>query len=244
MSLISGVAPGNDAKFYEDKVVGFRNFANKLWNIGRFIQMQDKTQNSTSKTQEYKAKTLADKWIVSRLNNTIKEVTGDFDNYRFSLAAEKLYEFAWHELADWYVEIAKKQGDENTYQLLTNIYLETLKLLHPFMPFITETIFQSFEPKKMLMVEKWPSATEDEINAQTEQDFKALQDLVTAIRSWRKEKNIEPKEILRAQIAGGGNLVTEQKEVINYLCRIEIESVEELAEFDLEVDEMKVRIMI
>ncbi|HRY62985.1 MAG TPA: class I tRNA ligase family protein [Patescibacteria group bacterium] len=248
MSLISGVAPGNDAKFYEDKVVGFRNFANKIWNIGRFIQMAKQDVGAglapARATARVAPTTLADRWIMSRLNNVIKEVTGDFDNYRFSLAAEKLYEFAWHELADWYVEIAKKQGDDNTYQLLTNIYLDTLKLLHPFMPFITETIFQSFEADKMLMIEKWPGVDEKKINAQTEQDFKVLQDLVTAIRSWRKEKNIEPKEILKVQIAGGGNLVTEQKEVIDYLCRTEIESVEELAEFNLEVDEMKIRIMI
>ncbi|HOZ36460.1 MAG TPA: class I tRNA ligase family protein [bacterium] len=244
MSLISGVTPGNDAKFYEDKVVGFRNFANKLWNIGRFIQLAMSNEQQTIADNNWEARTLADKWIVSRLNNIIKEVTGDFDNYRFSLAAEKLYEFAWHELADWYVEIAKKQGDENTYQLLTSVYLNTLKLLHPFMPFITETIFQSFEAEKMLMVESWPGINEEKINVQTEQDFKAIQDLITAIRSWRKEKNIEPKEILKAQVAGGGELVAGQKELVDYLCRVEIEGVEELTEADLEVAEMKMKIMI
>ncbi|NMB48686.1 class I tRNA ligase family protein [Candidatus Kuenenbacteria bacterium] len=260
MSLISGVTPGNDAKFYEDKVVGFRNFANKLWNIGRFIQLainnkqqthpQLRSDGGQATNNSWEAKTLADKWIISRLNNIIQEVTGDFDNYRFSLAAEKLYEFAWHELADWYVEIAKKQGDGNTYQLLTTVYLETLKLLHPFMPFITETIFQSFEADKMLMIKKWPEIDEEKINAQTEQDFKALQDLISAIRSWRKSAqggpggNVESKDILKVQIAGGGELVAEQKELIDYLCRTEIESVEELAEFDLEVDEMKVKLVI
>lgn len=241
MSLISGVTPGNDAKFYEDKVVGFRNFANKLWNIARFVQLTISNEQLTIKAN-WQEKTLADRWIVSRLNNIIKEVTGDFDNYRFSLAAEKLYEFAWHELADWYVEITKKQGDENTYQLLTGVYLETLKLLHPFMPFITETIFQSFEADKILMIEKWPTAAEEKINTQTEQDFKALQDLISAIRSWRKEKNVEPKDILQAQIAGGGELVAGQKELIDYLCRTEIQSVAELAEFDLEVAGMKTKI--
>ncbi|NMC51860.1 class I tRNA ligase family protein [Candidatus Kuenenbacteria bacterium] len=243
MSLISGVTPGNDARFYEDKVVGFRNFANKLWNIGRFIQLTiNNSQQAIS--NDWEAKTLADRWIVSRLNNITKEVTGDFENYRFSLAAEKLYEFAWHELADWYVEIAKKQGDENTYRLLTDIYLHALKLLHPFMPFITEIIFQSFEADKMLMIEKWPGVDEEKINTQAEQDFKNIQDLVTAIRSWRKEKSIEPKEILQAQIAGGGNLIGGQKEIIDYLARVKIESVKELAEFDLEVDEMKIKFVI
>ena len=189
-----------------------------------------------------KPTTLADQWIISRLNNIIKEATEDFDHYRFSLASEKLYEFAWHELADWYVEIAKKQGDENTYQLLTEVYLKTLTLLHPFMPFITEVIFESFRPEKMLMIEKWPAADEDKINAQTEQNFKALQDLITAIRSWRKEKNIEPKEILKIKVASDDDLIKKEKNIIDYLAKVEVESVDKLAECDLEVAGMKVKI--
>ena len=244
LSLISGVTPGNDARFYEDKVVGFRNFANKLWNIGRFIQMSPygRSLEGGQINKTIKPTTLADQWIISRLNNIIKEATEDFDHYRFSLASEKLYEFAWHELADWYVEIAKKQGDENTYQLLTEVYLKTLTLLHPFMPFITEVVFESFRPEKMLMIEKWPAADEDKINAQTEQNFKALQDLITAIRSWRKEKNIEPKEILKIKVASDDDLIKKEKNIIDYLAKVEVESVDKLAECDLEVAGMKVKI--
>lgn len=237
LSMVVGNSAGNKLNLSEQKIAGYRNFANKLWNIGRFIQMNLKSEMRGKAAP----RTLADKWIVSRLNSLIKEVSEDLDRFKFGLAGEKLYSFTWRELADWYVEIAKVQNDDNSHKLLVEVYKELLKLLHPFTPFVTEKIWEYIGGDKLLMVEKWPEVDDKKINSQVEQDFVLIKELITVIRSWRKENKREPKEIIKIQIAGADKLIGEQKEIINKLARVETESVKELADKDFEVENLRVR---
>lgn len=156
MALIVGTATGNDVKFDENRVKGYRNFATKLWNIARFIQMnkpeaRSKNQES-SKNNEY----------ILELADIKKEITSHIENFEYHLAAEKIYHYIWHTLADKIIEAEKKnlKDGSNTqklesYTLLEQLLLESLKMLHPFMPFVTEEIYQKIQPGKMLMVEKW-----------------------------------------------------------------------------------------
>lgn len=163
MALIIGNPPGNDIKINEDKIRGYRNFTNKIWNIGRFILLnlepvKDKVPfNPNSDSQLTKN----DKEILKNLNQLIKDVTGYLEKYRFDLAGEALYHFLWHQFADKYLEISKekvKDGNLMVLSVMRHVYLKCLKLLHPFMPFITEEIWQKF-PKKTnlpLIISPWP----------------------------------------------------------------------------------------
>jgi len=254
LSLLFGNTAGNSLKLAEQKIAGFRNFSNKLWNIGRFIQFQELSESSlrdsgaeTTNLQSYKPITLADKWINSRLNNLIKEVTNHLENYQFSLASEALYNFSWKELADWYIEIVKIQNNQNTHSLLITHYSLLLKLLHPFIPFVTEKIWEYFGSDKLLMIEQWPEFDESKIDQQAEQDFVFIQELISQIRSWRKENSKEPKDVLKVQIGTGksdGKLVAEQKEIIEKLARVKMEVVERLSgEKDLEIGNVAVKFL-
>lgn len=168
MALVYGTAAGNDQALSEDKIRGMRNFANKLWNIGRFIEMNLQAQNSNVKTQMYdekmhkKLKNPHDKRIISELNMLASGVTQDMESYRFSEAAQKIYDFTWHTLADVHLEKNKerfKEGDLQALAVLCHVYLTILKLLHPFMPFVTEKIYQKIPGwnKIPLIISSWPS---------------------------------------------------------------------------------------
>ncbi|OGG87395.1 valine--tRNA ligase [Candidatus Kuenenbacteria bacterium RIFCSPHIGHO2_02_FULL_39_13] len=257
LSMVLSNAAGNSTRLSEQKIAGFRNFANKLWNIGRFIQLStnnkqlttnDKLTTDSCESSVVSCKTLADKWITSRINNLIKEVTDDLENFRFGLAGEKLYDFTWHELADWYVEIAKippyggsAEVGQNSYKILIFIYKTLLKLVHPFAPFVTEKIWEYFGNGDLLIIEKWPQTDEKKITGQAEQDFELIKELITAIRSWRKENKKEPKEILKIQIAAPDKLVGSQKEIIDKLAKVDLEIVEKLVDKDLEIGNLKIK---
>jgi len=242
LSMVIGNSAGTKLNLSEQKIASFRNFANKLWNIGRFIQFQEE-QNKLVYQLKNKPITLADQWITSKLNNLIKETTEDLEKFRFGLAGEKLYDFTWHTLADWYVEIAKTQSNNNTYSLLIDIYKTLLKLLHPFTPFVTEKIWEYLENDNLLITTKWPIINKTENNTQAEQDFELIQELITAIRSWKKENKIEPKEILKIQIAGSNKLINSQQTIINHLAKVELTTAEALADKDFEVRELKIKIL-
>ncbi len=241
LSMVIGNTAGTKINLSEQKIASFRNFANKLWNIGRFIQFQAE-QNKLVYQNKAEAKTLADQWIISRLNNLIKEVTEDLKKFRFGMAGDKLYEFTWHELADWYVEITKIQSNNNTYSILVDVYKTLLKLLHPFTPFVTEKIWEYFGDDKLLMITKWPTTEEQKINSQAEQDLNLIQELITAIRSWKKENKIEAKEILSIQITGANKLIREQKEIVDHLAKVNLTSVDSLTDKDFEVENLKIKI--
>lgn len=239
LSLIIGTSAGTPLKLSEQKIAAYRNFANKLWNIGRFIQLTI-SNYQLAKDSEIKPVTLADKWIISRLNSLIKEVTSDLNNFRFGQAAEKLYDFTWHELADWYVEIVKIQNNKESFYLLYKVYNSLLKLLHPFTPFITEKIWEFMGDGQMLMVASWPKADESLINAEIEKKFEAVKEIVTAIRSWRKENKLEAKEVGKGQFSGD-DLTASEWELIGKLTRYEFRQSKKLPAADLEIGKIKIK---
>jgi valyl-tRNA synthetase len=155
MALIFGSAAGNDIAFSEDKIRGMRNFTNKLWNIGRFIEInkQEKIQDTSLVKPENKT----DKKLTEDINKLTKKITQNIDKFELNLAAESLYEFIWHEFADNYIENVKSRITKDSYSVLLASYLTLLKLLHPFMPFITEEIYGKLDPEKeMLIISSWP----------------------------------------------------------------------------------------
>jgi valyl-tRNA synthetase len=162
-ALIYGNATGNDQALSYPKLEAARKFANKIWNIGRFIEMQkDKITESKSQmkitTSNVKAKNTIDQEWVTKVNNLNLEITKYLDSYQFNLAAERLYEFIWHEFADIYIEDVKNRIDNDSYSILILLYTNLLLLLHPFMPFITEKINQELKlENKMLIISPWPS---------------------------------------------------------------------------------------
>ncbi|MBI2195590.1 MAG: valine--tRNA ligase [Candidatus Levybacteria bacterium] len=166
-TLVYGTALGNDQTLSFEKLEAMRNFSNKLWNIARFIDLK-RTQNSNLKTKNLTIEQLSnnaihknDKEWIEKINLLVSEISGNLDKYQFNYAAEKLYEFIWHQFADIYIEDVKNRIDENSYLILTTLYLILLKLLHPFMPFITEEIYQRLGAQaggeESLTIEKWPS---------------------------------------------------------------------------------------
>lgn len=214
MSLIKGIAPGNDSRFYEDKVADARNFVNKLWNISRFVTMQE--------AQTTKEASLADRWIESRVAQLITEVSSDLDSYQFSQASEKLYDFVWHEYADWYIEMSKvselgSRGQKDILEVL-------LRMLHPFMPFVTEVLAEKIglsETSELLMVAEWPKADPAAIDKELDKRMVTIQELISGVRSLRKEYQVKPGETLK--VLGEGFSKDEQL-IMSRLARIEFAS--------------------
>lgn len=188
LSLIIGSSPGADLRLYEEKIAGYRNFVNKLWNISRFIFGSVGKIYRISKQPQ--PKTLADRWILAEFNKLIEQVTSDFDNYRFSSAGEKIYEFSWSKLADWYLEISKIEKGKD--EILLYILERLLVLSHPFTPYVTEVIWQQFATDNLLMVDKWPSFIKFDDSILS--DFAELKELVVAIRNLKAENKIAPTD--------------------------------------------------
>jgi len=207
-TLVTGNTPGNDMRFYWERVESSRNFANKLWNASRFVLMNLEDVDSAEVLHGYgvAAKetgsfTLADQWILSRFTKTVHEVTRNLERFELGEAARLLYEFIWNEYCDWYIEMAKArlynkeevQARQTAQYVIWYVLENTLKLLHPFMPFITESIWQHLPHKgHSIMVTDWP--VEDEIlsNEQAEQQMNSIMDTIKAIRNMRAEVNVPP----------------------------------------------------
>jgi valyl-tRNA synthetase len=210
LSLLSGIAPGSDSRFYEEKVAGARNLVNKLWNISRYIISNIKYQISNAGI-EYKKITLADRWILAKMEKLIKEVTDDFNNYRFSQAEEKLREFTRDYLADWYLEVCKFEKSDEKGKILNLILKDLLKLWHPFIPFVTEKIWEEIGGGKLLMIEKWPDsakATSGKLSYVHEEGngFELIKNIITAIRNARAENKIKPGKKIKAVMYVGKNI--------------------------------------
>jgi valyl-tRNA synthetase len=160
LALVFGTSAGNDIIIAEEKIRGMRNFANKLWNISRFVMMNlEKSDYTTKELKEYEIVTEADKAVIAGLQTLVTEVTADLETMQFQIAAETLYEFVWHQFADIYLEAAKTQINPNTQKILLGSLVTQLALLHPFMPFVTEAIYQSLpisDKEKTLMQSAWP----------------------------------------------------------------------------------------
>jgi valyl-tRNA synthetase len=233
LSLLLGNTPGNDMKLSEEKIAGFRNFTNKLWNISRFmlINIADPVIDLNFPAEHIK--TLADQAILAKMNEVIVEITQDLEENRFSVAGEKLRDFTWSYLADWYLEIAKIEGNKS--EILNYILINLLKLWHPFMPFVTETIWQEVYGVngRLLMTEPWPRGKEtktqpmyfgDVTFSEVLKEFSTLQEIITAIRALRADYKIEPAQKVAASITAKHNdphLIFNNSEIIAYLSRLE-----------------------
>lgn len=196
--LITGNTPGNDMRFYWERVEGTRNFANKIWNASRFALMNMEGYDKDAELAPY---TLADKWILSRLQDTVKDVTGLLERFELGEAGRAIYDFIWSEVCDWYIEIAKPRlynkeaaAERATAQhVLATVLVSAMKLLHPYMPFITEEIYQCLPHEaESIMISKWPVADESLIDLEAERGMNAIMDSIKAIRNMRAEVNANP----------------------------------------------------
>lgn len=223
LSLVIGNSPGNDLRLSVDKVAGFRNFTNKLWNMARFMLLNIDDPKLVDKAPE--PKTLADRWILSRLSEVITDVTSNIEKFNFSYAGELLRDFTWSEIADWYLEIAKIEGGKS--EMLNYLLNVILKLWHPFMPFVTEEIWQEVYGTGFVMVSGWPKSTTPENVA----DFSLITDMITGVRALRAENKIEPAKKLNVVISAGDkeNLLNENIEIIKGLARLENTTIEKSA---------------
>ena len=197
-NLVTGNSPGNDMRFYVEKCGAMRNFANKLWNASRFVMMNLSIEkNELPETLE-----LEDKWILSKLNSLSREVCDNLDKYELGIAAAKIYDFIWDTYCDWYIELTKPRlnsGDEaknrSAQQVLLYVLTEILKLLHPFMPFITEEIWQALpHDGEALMVAEYPKFDEKLAFPREEQDFEMVMAAIKGVRSRRAEMNVPPSK--------------------------------------------------
>lgn len=196
--LITGNTPGNDMRFYWERVEGTRNFANKIWNASRFALMNMEGYDKDAELAPY---TLADKWILSRLQDTVKDVTGLLERFELGEAGRAIYDFIWSEVCDWYIEIAKPRlynkeaaAERATAQhVLATVLVSAMKFLHPYMPFITEEIYQCLPHEaESIMISKWPVADESLIDPEAERGMNAIMDSIKAIRNMRAEVNANP----------------------------------------------------
>ncbi|MGL4571446.1 MAG: valine--tRNA ligase [Clostridium sp.] len=197
--LVTGNAPGNDIRYYPERVESARNFANKIWNASRFVMMNldREVMDKYKDTKEY---SLADKWILSNLNTLVKEVTENMDNFELGIALQKVYDFMWTEFCDWYIELVKPvlYGDDEkakgiVYNVLFTVLETGLKLLHPVMPFITEEIFTHLnEDEETITLSAWPEYNEELKNEKAEDDMAFVIEAIKNLRNLRAEMNVKP----------------------------------------------------
>ena len=198
LTLVTGNAPGNDMRFSEKKIIASRNFANKVWNASRFMLMNIEKADLTGVTLE--ELTPADRWILSKANTLVKDVTENMENYDFGVAVAKLYDFIWEEFCDWYIEMVKPRlyNEEDASKAaalftLKEVLSIALKLLHPYMPFITEEIFCSLQDEEdSIMVSEWPVYREEYHFEAEENEVEAIKVAVRNIRNLRAEMNVAP----------------------------------------------------
>ncbi len=240
-NILVGSTPGNDTNVGPKKVEANRNFVNKIWNAGRFVISAISGQPlAGSEKEEY---TLADSWIWAKLQQLIRDVERNFQNFQYGQAGQQIYEFVWSDFADWYVEIAKEQMKDagrrmQTVETLARVLDMSLRLLHPFIPFVTEEVWGHLrravldsgathvfdDTPHALIVAKWPEPRELEgWEADKTADFELIQEIVRSIRNLRAEKNVAPSKRIAAQIAAGARtgLLTEQAQVIVALAGLD-----------------------
>ena len=208
-NLITGNSPGNDTRFYVEKCEAMRNFANKIWNASRFVMM-NLTIDRVELPEQLE---LEDKWVLSKLNTLVKEVTDNMDAFEIGVASAKVYDFIWDTYCDWFIELCKARltGDDecakiNAQNVLCYVLIETLKLLHPFMPFITEEIYQALphtaeDKGEFIMLQKWPEYRDELSFPREEEAMGLIIDAITAIRARRNEMNVAPSKKVHYTIA-------------------------------------------
>ena len=198
LTLVTGNAPGNDMRFYMERVEASRNFANKVWNASRFIMMNLPEDADLDMAELDPAKlTDADRWILSKVNSLAKEVTVNMDNFELGIAVQKVYDFIWEEFCDWYIEMVKprlynKEDETRGAALITlkTVLIRALKMLHPFMPFISEEIFCNLSGEESIMISSWPEYREDWNFEKEEHAVETIKEAVRAIRNVRSSMNV------------------------------------------------------
>lgn len=204
-TIVTGNAAGNDIRWNQDKVNANRNFANKIWNATKFVLMHVEGRSVDSIETQRTALEPMDKWIISRMNQVTGEVQENLEKYELGIAAQKLYDFLWNEYCDWYIELVKPrlfQGEgaskEAALATLKEVLETGLKLLHPFMPFITEKLYQSIQEKEpTIMVSQWPTWKDSNQYQKEEQDMAFVMEIVRGVRNIRAERNVAPSKKLQ-----------------------------------------------
>ena len=200
MTLITGNAPGNDMRFYYERVEANRNFANKIWNASRFIMMNMEGKEVVDAGDALEP---VDRWIISKLNSLVKEVTDNMESFELGIAVQKIYDFIWDEFCDWYIEMVKprlynsdnQQSQNAALWTLKAVLIDALKLLHPYMPFITEEIFCTLQSEEeSIMISSWPVYSAERNFAKDERDIEIIKEAVRGIRNVRTEMNVAPSK--------------------------------------------------
>ena len=196
LTLVTGNAPGNDMRFYMERVEASRNFANKVWNASRFIMMNMEKAEIPDEI-DLNTLTAADKWILSKVNSLAKEITANMDNFDLGIAVQKIYDFIWEEFCDWYIEMVKPRlwNDEDETKgaalwTLKNVLINALKMLHPYMPFITEEIFCNLSDEESIMISSWPEYKEEWNFEAEENAIETIKEAVRGIRTVRTSMNV------------------------------------------------------
>ncbi len=217
LTLITGNAPGNDMRFYDSRVVANRNFANKVWNASRFIMMNLPEEETELGSEVPGTLAPEDKWILSRFNDTVREVTENMEKFELGIAVQKVYDFIWDEFCDWYIEMVKPrlyktddaESKDAALWTLQTVLIGGLKLLHPYMPFITEEIFTTLQSKEeSIMISSWPVYRDDFHFPHEEEAIENIKDAVRSIRAARAERKIAPSR--KAKIF----VVSEKEEIL------------------------------
>ena len=216
LTLMTGNAPGNDMRFYWEKVEASRNFANKVWNASRFIMMNLEKAQVPSEIC-FDELTDADKWILSKVNKLAREVTENMDKYELGIAVQKVYDFIWEEFCDWYIEMVKPRlySDTDTTKAaalwtLQTVLTNALKLLHPYMPFITEEIFCTLQSEEeSIMISKWPEFKEEWNFEQEERSIEMIKEAVRGIRNVRTNMNVPPSKKAKVYVVSEKEAVRE-----------------------------------
>ena len=208
ITLVTGNAPGNDMRFYDERVEANRNFANKVWNASRFILMNMEGKEIT--VPDEKDLSAVDKWIISKMNTLTKDVTENMDKFELGIAVQKVYDFIWDEFCDWYIELAKYRiyhAEENpaaancALYTLKTVLGDALKLLHPFMPFVTEEIYSALVPEEeSLMMSTWPEYSENRCYAEAENIVDHMKEIIRGVRNVRAEMNVAPSRRAKTYI--------------------------------------------
>ena len=207
MNMVTGNSPGNDMRFYVERCEAMRNFANKLWNASRYVLM-NLGEDAVNALPEAGKLEIADKWVLSKLNKLVAEVTENMDKYELGVAIQKIYDFIWDTYCDWYIELTKARlysedadRKQTAMQVLVYVLDQILRLLHPFMPFITEEIWQSIPHEgDALIVAKWPEYREDLAFKAEEDQMESVMNAIRAIRNRRTEMNVPPSKKAALQI--------------------------------------------
>ncbi len=221
LSMVIGGTPGNDIRLYEEKIAASRNFVNKIWNAARFAVMQIEEEKKQSKgTKNRKTKlSLTDKWILTLTQELIKSVTKDLENYKFSDAGSKIYDFTWNSFCAWYLEFSK--GEQKNIAVLTEVLETILKLIHPFVPYVTEAIWKNLGHKDFVMLQKWPVVDKKKLFITQARELQIVVDAICAIRTLRQENAIDiVKKIPLTLVSSHSKILEEKRDAIERLGRI------------------------